>query len=82
MGAMAQRLAQPPDTGSEVVEQGFIGGIAPKQRRQLAAGLAAFWAERQKGEKRAFALSRQDRLHAAGEPLKIKATEQAQRPSW
>lgn len=45
-----QRLAQPPDAGSQIIEQGLIRGIAPQQRRKLSAGLAAFGAEREIGQ--------------------------------
>ena len=70
-------FAQPPDAGPQIVEQGFIGRIAPEQRRQLAAGLAAFGAERQIGKKGAFALSRQGGSGAARKCQKLKPAQQA-----
>jgi len=34
---IAKRLAQPPQRGTQIVEQGLVGGVAPQQRRQFPA---------------------------------------------
>ena len=76
-----QRLPQPPDGGAQVVERGLIGVVAPQERQQLAAGLAALRAQRKIGQQNALALSGQRDAFSAGQGDQLEATEQPKRPA-
>src|SRR5262245_59144443 len=81
MLAVAERLSQAVQTAAQVFERGLVGRIAPEERGQFAPLLPAFRAEREIGEKHAFALAEARHSLAAGKQAQLEAAQKPKRPA-